>query len=231
MFEFSLPAINLDDIIRKHQAGLPGTESLMPDPAFTPDARIEVIARLTPNTPSTVSLTAVDTFGVPVVRATSNGAAFVELHIPDDVLEELRILGGGVENRATADSYYDAVDPPPARRLTLKNWLAENCFDQTRPDWGADAHAIYVNNFDLGFGRDMYFRSTRPAGCTSATFDAGDAASVVVNYGTLEAAAKKVDPVIAVAMEYKASDANRTTPGVVCSICLRRMRAPANFAA
>ena len=215
VFEFPLPAINLDDIIRKHQAGLPGTEGMMPDPAFTPDATIEVIAKLTPAGGRAASLIAVDNLGTPVVSASSGGAAFVELHIPNDVLENLRILGGGVENRATANSYYDAIDPLPSRKLTLKNWLAENCFDQTKPNWGADAHAVYVNNFDLGFGRDMYFRSSAPAGCTSTTFHAGDAASVVVNYATLEGAAKKVDPVIAVAMEYKASDPNRTTPGVV----------------
>ena len=81
--------------------------------------------------------------------------------------------------------------------------------------WGADAHAIYVNNFDLGFGRDMYFIGTKPAGCTSTSFAAGNAASVVINYPTLEAAAKKVDPVIAVAMEYQNTDANRGTPGTV----------------
>jgi hypothetical protein len=47
-----------------------------------------------------------------------------------------------------------------------------------------------VNDFDLGFGRDMYFRTTRPR-AASTSFAAGDMASIVINYPTLEAAARR----------------------------------------
>ncbi|HEY6642854.1 hypothetical protein [Povalibacter sp.] len=108
----------------------------------------------------------------------------------------------------TATAYYATIDPAGAR-ATFLGWLKANGFlpaSATAIDWaavasGSDAHAIYVNNFDLGFGRDMYARkrcgnasNPQPGDC--------DVASVVVNYGSLEAAAKKLGPQLAVAMEY-----------------------------
>ena len=69
------------------------------------------------------------------------------------------------------------------------------------------AHATYTNNYDLGLGRDMYFTV-----CTAASpavinglAKVGDMASVVINYASLEAAASKINPIIAVAMEYSAA--------------------------
>src|SRR5581483_11856943 len=118
------------------------------------------------------------------------------------------------ENSQTAASYYQAIDPQ-STKLTLRDWLTQNCFDPAAADFGADAHAVYANNFELGFGRDMYFKTTRPANCTSSTFTPGNAAAVVINYLTLEGAAKKAGAFIAVAMEYRAVDAARSMPGLV----------------
>ena len=108
----------------------------------------------------------------------------------------------------TATAYYATIDPA-GEKATFLGWLKANGFlaqSATAIDWaavasGSDAHAIYVNNFDLGFGRDMYARkrcgsvpNPQPGDC--------DVASVVINYGSLEAAAKKLGPQLAVAMEY-----------------------------
>ena len=115
-------------------------------------------------------------------------------------------------SRSSANAYYTAIDPNN-RRTTLSDWLYVNCFDATKADYDASgtkgAHAIYTNNFDLGFGRDMYMRT---ATCGAGTvnkpreFINGDVASVVINYPSVEAAAKKTGAVIAVAMEYRALD-------------------------
>lgn len=106
------------------------------------------------------------------------------------------------ESARTADLYYLAVDPQN-ERLTLNQWLLRNCFTtNVQNQYGSDAHAVYVNNFDLGFGRDMYLK--RGDSCSNNELVDGDIAYVVINYPTLLAAAKRIDPIIAVAMEYTA---------------------------
>lgn len=108
----------------------------------------------------------------------------------------------------TATAYYATIDPDDTK-ITFLGWLKSNGFlaaSATTIDWaavanGSDAHAIYVNNFDLGFGRDMYARRLCGAATNPQPGDC-DVASVVVNYGSLEAAAKKLGPQLAVAMEY-----------------------------
>jgi hypothetical protein len=122
------------------------------------------------------------------------------------------------ETLAGAQAYYAAIDPPwpgvsqGATKSDFNTWLDDNCFDHTQSDYGTGAagvngaHAIYTNNFDLGFGRDMYFIK-----CTADHVDAngnvtahtGDMAAVVLNYGSLEQAALKQAAIIAVAMEYQ----------------------------
>jgi len=115
------------------------------------------------------------------------------------------------ETLASATAYYKSIDPN-STKLTLDQWLDANCFDHTQPDYGTGAagangaHGVYTNNFDLGFGRDMYFIK-----CAADHTDglgnvahAGDMASVVINYPSLEQTALKQNPIIAVAMEYSA---------------------------
>jgi mono/diheme cytochrome c family protein len=216
LLEFPVPSIDLDTVTRRFQQGLPGSAPDMADPGFIDDASLALTIRLAATSATATSSLYVLDANDQVVAQGSNGGsgAPVDVVISAAALEELRITGGGLENKDTAQSYYDAIDPQGAK-LTLRQWLDANCFNSSASDYGADSHAIYVNDFDLGFGRDMYFRTTRPAGCTSASFAAGDMASVVINYPTLEAAAKKIGPVIAVAMEYEAVDANHSAPGRV----------------
>jgi len=74
---------------------------------------------------------------------------------------------GHAEDRNSAVAYYATIDPND-RRLTLDDWLVVNGFDT-----GATASAVYVNDADLGFGRNMYVK----------THPDGRVASYVVNHG------------------------------------------------
>jgi K319-like protein len=135
-----------------------------------------------------------------------------------------------VETLASAQAYYNAIDPPwqGAPKTDLNTWLDANCFDHTQADFGTGAagangaHAVYTNNFDLGFGRDMYFIK-----CTANHSDqngnvtayAGDMAAVVINYGSLEQVALKQAPILTVAMEFQGpghTNGNCGTPSSTC---------------
>jgi hypothetical protein len=140
---------------------------------------------------------------------------------PDWLLANID-AGQPLENAALAMAYYKAIDPNAYMpnndpKATLQGWLQCNGFDPNASDYGVGAagangaHAVYVNNYDLGFGRDMYFMriATPPAtppGCPAS--QAGDMASVVINYASLEQAALKQTPINAVAMEYAAASSN-----------------------
>ncbi|MGH8178172.1 MAG: hypothetical protein ACREV5_18095 [Steroidobacter sp.] len=135
-----------------------------------------------------------------------------------DVLVDVQPDSGGAvvqDTRRTAEAYYATIDDPEdaANRRTFIGWLKANGFlpptHGDAIDWaavaaGSEAHALYVNDFDLGFGRDMYARKLGCEPNAGPSFEPGecDIATVVVNYGSLEAAAKKLGPQLAVAMEY-----------------------------
>ena len=160
----------------------------------------------------TLKVAALDSSGTVAASntAASAGSAVVLDQITPDML-----LGSaaGIETRESALAYYQALDPNGIK-LTLNDWLDANCFVSTAKDYGADAHSVYTNNYDLGFGRDMYFTTCKAdhvgaGGAVTAHKD--DMASVVINYPSLDAAANKVDSIIAVAMEYSAA-ADGTNP-------------------
>ena len=90
------------------------------------------------------------------------------------------------EDAATATAYYEAVDPI-RDRLNLDDWLFANGFNA-----GADAHATYQNDADLGFGRDMYARIN----------DENNIASYVRNFPSVEHAVAEDSLIATVAMEY-----------------------------
>jgi hypothetical protein len=133
------------------------------------------------------------------------------------------------DNSVSSHGYYAAIDPvtdPSTAKNTLTKWLSANTFNPNVPGWGADAHAVYTNNFDLGFGRDMYMKvgncdagvkAASPATLLSLLAQAQqspnsvpaavgqcDIAAVVVNYVSVQAAANRLNPINAVAMEYSA---------------------------
>lgn len=146
----------------------------------------------------------------PVVEFTRDQllTALVPIHQPTPEAPEDQADAIVQDTRETALAYYATIDTTEdaARKQTFIGWLRANEFLPSTGgdaiDWaavaaGSDSHATYVNNFDLGFGRDMYMRKLR----CSAAGDC-DVASVVINYASLEAAAKKLGPQLAVAMEY-----------------------------
>ena len=129
------------------------------------------------------------------------------------------------DTRVSALAYYRTIDEPDdeAAKRVLSGWLAQAGFAGGATDWAAmraaltssttGAHAVYLNNFDLGFGRDMYLRlgacdDGTPASLAQATQGACDVYGVVINYGSLEAAARNLQPIIAVAMEYTRAPAS-----------------------
>ncbi|HEV2443194.1 MAG TPA: hypothetical protein VGT07_11780 [Steroidobacteraceae bacterium] len=119
-----------------------------------------------------------------------------------------------IQTTASADAYYQAIDPLNIK-TTLQGWLQANCFDPNATDYGvaeagADgAHAVYTNNYDLGFGRDMYVIKCAADHTDSATGTVtahqGDLAAIVFNYPSLELAVLRQDPINGVAMEWSAA--------------------------
>jgi mono/diheme cytochrome c family protein len=113
------------------------------------------------------------------------------------------------DTSASAHQYYATIDPSSSKS-TLNAWLSANGFKPDSADWGADAHAVYTNNYDLGFGRDMYMKiGPCDSGAASLPLQARigkcNVAAVVVNYAGVQAAAYKINPIVAVAMEYSAA--------------------------
>lgn len=115
-------------------------------------------------------------------------------------LESVLAAIAGRESALTSEVYYRTVDPDNTR-TTFNAWLQQAGFSSDAdgtllPDaiagTGEFAHAIYLNNYDLGFGRDMYTR----------TDEFGNVFSFVENYATLEGAIRGLDPIVTVVMEY-----------------------------
>jgi hypothetical protein len=72
------------------------------------------------------------------------------------------------------------------------NWKHDNGFDA-----GDEAHVVYYNDYDLGFGRDMHMKSGGLNGaCPNCV------AYYVTNYHNAEDAAAQASPIATVAMEF-----------------------------
>ena len=105
----------------------------------------------------------------------------------------------GREGALTSAVYYRTVDPDRTR-ASLNAWLRQAGFTaadgtllpEAVAGTGQFAHAVYLNNFDLGFGRQMFTR----------TDEFGNVFSFVKNYGTLEGAIRQQDSFATVVTEY-----------------------------
>ena len=154
--------------------------------------------------PTPVLLVTPGTGGVGVLAVGSGSGMALDVY-ETDILDALRSPTKSIESLTSAQAYYAALDSQ-VPKTTLAAWLKDNCFTATAP-YGADAKATYVNNFDLGFGREMYFKTdcANPAavGATIQTAN-GERAAVVFNYSTLENAIQRNGAFAAVAMEYRA---------------------------
>jgi len=170
----------------------------------------------TPNVPlALVALTrkGADEQFLSAAVAAAPGATVTLILRRSDILQATTLAGAGiakvsiVETAATAQAYVQAIDPNGVKD-TLDKWLRDNCFDPNAADFAGDIRAAYTNNFDLGFGRDMHFKTSCSAAQRSAlgatiNTDGGERAAVVVNYPSLESLAKHVGGFLAVGMEYR----------------------------
>lgn len=110
------------------------------------------------------------------------------------LVEELKAQIG-VDNVQTGRNYYKLIDPTD-QFVSLDEWLVYAGFTDEYGKAISDeniAHAIYLNNYDLGFGRDMWTRYDETT---------GNVYSYVINYPSLEAGVKGVGDFAVVVMEY-----------------------------
>lgn len=118
---------------------------------------------------------------------------YVDVGTGDSTLiesQEIRALNA-TENFYSAEAYYRIIDPL-SRADTLDKWKALRGFDDSVSEEYEFAHALYLNNYDLGFGRDMFMR----------TDECGNVYSYVENYPSLELAIKGQGNFATVVMEY-----------------------------
>lgn len=238
-FALPLPPLAMDDVL-EHVG--PDAPQLAIDPATIDDAVLSLKLTLTPTgtLPAGVAagLCVLDADGAVVgslpARSAAQEAAWGFAAAADGVSSEVIVtrdeIAGAAsrarDTRASAKAYYRTIDDADAyaAKATFSGWLARAGLSDGATDWEAmraslagsatGAHATYLNNFDLGFGRDMYARlgacddGATPATLAEATPGACDVYSVVVNYGSLEGAARTLQPIVAVAMEYSRSPAS-----------------------
>lgn len=123
----------------------------------------------------------------------------VILRLDEESVPSIFLTFTGEGSAVKAQKYYDAVDPE-GRRETLGAWWSTNGFTLGADGWPDNAvRTSYLNNNDLGSGRDMYFRE----------LGGGHLAAFVTNYGgfdqnpaNADAAADRLLPGATVCMEY-----------------------------
>ncbi|MFT7128068.1 MAG: fibronectin type 3 domain-containing protein [Gammaproteobacteria bacterium] len=100
----------------------------------------------------------------------------------------------GLESSISANNYYALIDPT-GQFSTLSNWLSYAGFEDAYGKPVSDpaiSHALYLNNYDLGFARDMWLRKDPN----------GNVYAYVTNYPTVEAGLETRGEFAVVAMEY-----------------------------
>lgn len=198
-FQFQVPRLDINDLNERFFAS--GELGRQLDPHMGEYAVVEVRATLDAGTLQDQAVLLLSGGGAVIAQTPASiiGTPATVTVPADELLGGL----GGEEQRATAERYYRTVDPL-YRRSTLSDWLQMAGFTdadgkllpEAVAGEGEFAHAKYTNNFDLGFGRDMYAR-TQPN---------GDVYAFVLNYPTLEATIKNIDSFATVVMEYTPPD-------------------------
>lgn len=115
-----------------------------------------------------------------------------------DLTTSIDALGLQPESVESATAYYAAVDPFD-QRLTLEDWLDNAGFLDASGSLIEESnfdHTLYINNYDLGFTRDMFVRRT----------DDGRVFAYVTNYPALRPATRGEDVIATVAMEFSPPD-------------------------
>lgn len=115
-----------------------------------------------------------------------------------DLTTSIDALGLQPESVESATAYYAAVDPFD-QRLTLEDWLNNAGFSDASGSPIEESefdHTLYINNYDLGFTRDMFVRRS----------DDGRVFAYVTNYPALRPATRGEDVLATVAMEFSPPD-------------------------
>ncbi|MEP4486014.1 MAG: hypothetical protein ABJ013_10330 [Halioglobus sp.] len=182
----TLPSLNIDDINRHYEAE--GTRNLRLEAHRTGDAHLYL--RFT--------LQSFD-HNTRVAYINSKGGLnevinSVEGRLESNLLavEELREIAG-MESRSSAEKYYALIQAPE----TLEEWLELTGFPKNLNQNSEVVRAVYLNNYDLGFGRDMHMRVDERC---------GNVYSFVNNYPTLENAIQGRGRFATVVMEYAPLD-------------------------
>jgi mono/diheme cytochrome c family protein len=200
---FEAPRLDLDDQLADGSGVLTDFMEASDVDTATVYARVEISSAPAVQAGVTPSLCVVGGASTPAAATTASVELEAESLFVDSVLHD---------TKAEALAYYDTIDAAPAgqKKDTLRRWLTANGFDPDAPDYAADSRAVYLNNYDLGLGRDMYMKTGACDGDASQLPLADrigrcDVASVVINYPSLESAARHLNAIVAVAMEYSAA--------------------------
>jgi len=129
--------------------------------------------------PQTV-ITEGDISGNILLSNTSTNTAIIDI-------EKLR-QALGLESRLTAENYIKCIDPLNTSS-NFSDWRNQAGFNSANAN---DIHTKYINNYDLGFGRDMHIR----------TDENGNVYSYVSNYSNLENTISNRNAFAIVAMEF-----------------------------
>lgn len=129
---------------------------------------------------------------------TNTGSSSVTLNI-----EKLR-QALGLESKLTAENYHRCIDPLN-QATTFNDWLTHAGFNSANTK---DINTKYINNYDLGFGRDMHIR----------TDDNGNVFSYVTNYNNLENTISNRNAFAIVVMEYSPAPTGKCGDGTFTDI-------------
>lgn len=201
-FSVSLPELNLDDINKDLKGDLRLTRLEF---EHLQDARIDLSFQLQQSTGSPLSVYLTDMDGASILEVSAvkqkNAAVAVDkktvqFQKPITVsgaapvlvdVENLR-QALNLESKLSANNYYNCIDPLEKTK-TLAGWLASAGFTGKGD---GDVNTKYINNYDLGFGRDMHMRQDAN----------GNIYSYVTNYNTLENTLTNRNEFAIVVMEY-----------------------------
>jgi hypothetical protein len=112
--------------------------------------------------PGGITVTLRSTAAVPVLYLLDAAERVVgeDANLSDDPQAIIDLTASRTNNPQYAVAYYESIDPNGTRR-DLSAWKQSNGFDQ-----GNDAHLVFRDTTDVGYGRDMYLR--RNGNCIAA---------------------------------------------------------------
>ncbi len=196
-FGIPIPELNLDEINKQFKGG---SRLARLEFEHLQDAQVSLSFQLQQSNGSPLHVYLTDMEGADILGAVfskqKSAGAGVKLSKPitvagaAPVVVDAEILRQALalESKLSASNYYKCIDPQDKSK-TFSGWLASAGF--TGKDDG-DVNTKYINNYDLGFGRDMHMRQDAN----------GNVYSYVTNYNSLENTLSNRNEFAIVVMEY-----------------------------